>query len=219
MNEAALRLMDSVAASSFDFIVVDFETVTPKGSPPKPIEVAADSCDPRSTRAGLPFSEFMRPNGGAVITHFDFDQTGIRQSDVDSADPAEFVLGRLEALLDVDNLVLVAQNASYEFRLFRQYSDACPKLAGAVFVDTVALAKVALPDLERFNLDSIARRIGATVPSDRHRALPDVVLTKSVLRGLISSLEEAGVARSVGDLIRLAGLKDSLPHPKQQSLF
>lgn len=175
------------------FVVVDFETVTPKGRPPEPLELAALRLEP-----GLVldptccFSWLIRPPADAPLTEFDTRQTGIRAQDIVDAPDAATVLHRFDEHLGHELPVLVAHNARYEAAIFRRFAHHCPQAAALSFLDTVALSKHMVPGLPNYKLDTLAHHFGLAIPADRHRALPDVALTLQVLLRLLRlSLDHA----------------------------
>jgi len=202
------------------FVILDFETVTPKGRPPEPIELAA-----MRVNSGLRVdSQFridwlIKPPEGAPITPFDTAQTGIRWEDVRDAPLAATVLEQFEALLRDNEYVLVAQNARYEYAVIRRFSNECPLVASMPFIDIIALAKHLVPGLPNYKLDTLANQFLVTIPIQRHRALPDVEMTVQVfLRLLELGQTSKGIIRVI-DLRRIAGIKMETAEPIQKSLF
>ncbi|MED7924582.1 exonuclease domain-containing protein [Nonomuraea sp. LP-02] len=65
-------------------------------------------------------------------------------------------------------------------------------LAGIPLLCTVKLARLAYPELPRHNLDALLRHLRIPRPADRHRALPDVLVTVAVLRAILRTGAEAG---------------------------
>jgi DNA polymerase-3 subunit alpha (Gram-positive type) len=68
---------------------------------------------------------------------------------------------------------------------------------------TLHLSRSLFPQEFRHNLDVLALRCGLTLPIDRHRALPDVLLTAQAFLKMI----EKGNIRSMDELRKRAGLK------------
>ncbi|MGW5161189.1 exonuclease domain-containing protein [Nonomuraea wenchangensis] len=60
--------------------------------------------------------------------------------------------------------------------------------AGIPLVCTVKLARLAYPELPRHNLDALLRHLRIPRPADRHRALPDVLVTVAVLATSASTI-------------------------------
>jgi DNA polymerase III epsilon subunit len=68
---------------------------------------------------------------------------------------------------------------------------------------TLNLSRSLFPQEFRHNLDVLALRCGLTLPVDRHRALPDVLLTAQAFLKMI----ERGNIRSIDELRKRAALK------------
>lgn len=210
--------LDQTPLEQASFIVVDFETVTPKGRPAEPIELAA-----MRVGAGLKIDAsfqvdlLIKPPEGAPITPFDTAQTGIRPSDVENAPDARTALGQLEELVQGDEFVFVAQNARYEAGILLRFADVCPHVASVPFIDTVRLGKYLVPDLSNHKLETLAEHFALPLPPDRHRALPDVRLTTLIFLNLVHagrmtrSWEAVGHVRAVSEGV--------MRNPAQESLF
>jgi DNA polymerase-3 subunit epsilon len=183
INTASL---DQTPLEQASFIVLDFETVTPKGRPAEPIELAA-----MRVGAGLKIDPsfevnlLIKPPEGAPVTPFDTAQTGIRSSDVENAPDAQTALSQLEDLVQGDEFVFVAQNARYEAGILLRFADVCPYVASVPFIDTVRLGRYLVPDLSNYKLETLAEHFALPLPPDRHRALPDVRLTTLIFLNLM----------------------------------
>src|SRR5215470_5367345 len=123
------------------FIVIDFETTTPKGYRPEPIEVAALAV--RDHDAGLAearaFTELIQPPAHAPITPRDTAENGLRPADVSSPRLAGPVLADLDAWLPAPPYMLEAHNAHTEAGLIYDYREHCSRLATIPLIDTVKL--------------------------------------------------------------------------------
>lgn len=198
--------LEHIPIQDATFVVIDFETVTPKGRPPEPIEVAALRVTPSlQIDPDFVYSEFIALPNDVQLTSFDTAQTGIRSTDLQWAQPVEEVLGRLDRSLGLNSCVLVAQNARYESAILAQFSDACPRLSAMPFVDTIALAKYIRPDLLNHKLDTLAASFAVPIPTNRHRALPDVRVTLDVFLKMLPLLSKMG-SLELGQLFQIAGL-------------
>jgi len=202
------------------FLVVDFETVTPKGRPPEPIELAA-----LTIKKGLKLDEslsvewLIQPPYGAPITRFDTAQTGITWEHVKNKPFIETILCEFEKLLLEDDYIIVAQNAKYEAAIFRRFETLCPSFSKMQFIDTILLAKSLLPNLANYKLDTLATFFSIPLPVDRHRALPDIKITAKVLLGLINLGQKEGKIKNLEEIIFVAGLENKNLQSVQQSLF
>ncbi len=173
-------------------VVIDFESLTPAGRAPVPVEVAAVTllCQPDGTLAELDrFTSLMRPPVDVPVTHRD-QQAGITPARLAAAPPASEVMAELEHRVASGpnghlSLRLVAHNAPTERTLLHGQRTHCPHLAATPLVDSVLLARRAVPELTRHGLSQVADYLGLRIPHDRHRALADVELTTALLLRLL----------------------------------
>jgi DNA polymerase III alpha subunit (gram-positive type) len=211
-----LRNDTELAATTF--VVIDFETTTPRGAPAEPIDVAAVAV----RLAGhhwtetFRFSRLIRPPEHAPVTAFDTGQTGITPEMVAKADPAAAVLTELDAhVTDDGSYLLVAHNASTEAGLIYNYRHACPNLAHLDLLDTVRLARAVYPELTSHRLDALLAHTGIPQPTNRHRALPDVQVTRALFSRMLGQAESARIWSSLAD-VRAAGLRVARAKQEEQ---
>jgi len=215
-----MSVIDQQKIAEATFIVLDFETVTPKGRPAEPIVLAALRILPGlMLDTALKFDQLIKPPAGAPITPFDTAQTGIRAQDLEHAPSASTVLREFDALLQGVPYVLVAQNARYEASILQRFSMDCPTTAALTIVDTVSLAKHVCPDLPNHKLYTLAARFAIPIPVQRHRALPDVELTVRVFISLITEATSARGLTTIAELRRIAGVNRPAQKEIQASLF
>lgn len=206
-------------------VVIDFESLTPAGRPPVPVEVAAITlrCQPDGTLAELDrFTSLMRPPADVPVTHHD-EQAGITTALLATAPPASEVMTALDSRLSGDPhgdlaLRLVAHNAPTERTLLHGQREHCPHLAATPLLDSVLLARRAVPELTRHGLSQVADYLGLRIPHDRHRALADVELTAALLPLLL----DRGPWRSLLEIERDANLPPkpaATPPVEQPGLF
>lgn len=203
------------------FVVIDFEATTPKGYRPEPIEVAALAVRDRGgdmTEAGT-FAEVIQPPAHAPITPRDTAENGLRPADVASARPAGPVLADLDAWLTCAPCLLVAHNAHVEAGLIYDYREHCPQLAAIPLIDTVKLAKAAMPGLLSYGLDHLMVQLSVPRPPDRHRAMPDVRATAAVFRQLITRADQSGLYADLHALTSAVALTPRATMPRQETLF
>jgi DNA polymerase-3 subunit epsilon len=203
------------------YVVIDFETTTPAGYRPEPIEVAALALQARGGRLVevLRWQALMRPPTHAPVNAFDASQTGITPQMVASRPLAAVILAELDALLDAPPYRLVAHHAPTEGGILYDYRACCPRLAATALLDTVRLARVVFPDLPSHSLDVLLDHVGIGWPAGRHRAMPDVEVTAELFRRLIDTGSSAGLWRCLADLTTAAGIKAKAAQPCQDALF
>ncbi|TSC98821.1 MAG: DNA polymerase III subunit epsilon [Candidatus Peregrinibacteria bacterium Greene1014_49] len=99
---------------------------------------------------------------------------------------------------------LLAHNANFDMGFLQTEKEFC---WGYVELPeclcSLLLSRSLFPQEFRHNLDVLALRCGLTLPTDRHRALPDVLLTAQAFLKMI----EKGNIRSIDELRKRAALK------------
>jgi len=129
----------------------------------------------------------------------------ISDEDVLTAPTIDAVLP--EFLRFAQNSVLVAHNAEFDMGFLRREKECCWG-----YIDlpecfcTMRLSQALFPHEFRHNLDIVSLRLGLTIPTQRHRALPDVLLTAQALlkmleTGKIQSIEELRKSASIRQLV------------------
>lgn len=99
---------------------------------------------------------------------------------------------------------LVAHNARFDMNFLEVEKECCWG-----FIDlpdcicTMQLSKFLYPSEFRHNLDLVSTRLGLQIPTQRHRALPDVVLTAQALLKMI----EAGNIKDLPTLKKVAAYR------------
>ena len=204
------------------YVVIDFETTTPKGYRPEPIDVAAVEL---TWHAGAlhetgRFQSLISPPAHAPVTWADTDQTGITAAMLADAPDAATVLGQLDNTLEASPPhLLVAHNAPTEAGILRDYHHACPILSRTDLLDTVRLARVAYPELGSHRLDVLLHHLQIPRPADRHRAMPDVKVTAEILSRILLDGASDGRWSTVNDLRRVALFTAAANRSQQGSLF
>jgi DNA polymerase III epsilon subunit-like protein len=204
------------------FMVIDFETTTPAGYRPEPIEVAAvwlTVQDGTLARDNRSFQALICPPAHAPVTALDAHQTGITAAMTARQPSARDVLAQLDAQAGNDQVVLVAHNAPTEAGVLYDYRSACPHLAAAGFLDTVRLARLAYPKLTSHSLDNLLIHLPIPAPRGRHRAMPDTEATAALFTRILTDGPATGSWRTLADLRRAAGFQARAALPVQESLF
>ena len=204
------------------FVIIDFETTTPAGHPPQPIEVAALALRREAgawTETGRSAS-LIRPPAFAPVTPADTAQTGLTAELLQQAPTPAEALGALDRRLkDGVAYLLVAQHAATEAGVIHNQSQHCPTLARTDLLDTIPLAKHLIPGLPNYRLDTLLAHFGIPQPPDRHRARGDVDVTAKVFLRLISAADHDPKLGSLAALVKTCGRTAKANRPAQAGLF
>jgi DNA polymerase III epsilon subunit-like protein len=210
------------------WIVIDFETLTPAGRPPVPIEVAAIAGrfgpGGRWAETGR-FESLMRPPDDVPVTSFDRAQNGLSGPVLARQPPAGQVMAALDARLASPPYRLVAHSAHTEATVIAGQRQHCPVLAGTPMLCTVKLSRLAFPGLGSHRLDAVLGFLGIAIPPGRHRAMPDAELTVQVLQRALAAAHERGLWATLRDLDAAAGITPrhartgDAGDPMQEALF
>lgn len=217
-----LRYAEDISDKSVTFVVIDFETTTPRGYPAQPVEVAALALRPEADawqEVGS-FASLIRPPPFAPITPADTLQTGLTPAMFEQAPSAAEALMALDRRFDPSgNYLLVAQHAATEANIIFHCRSMCPHLARIDFLDTISLAKRAAPGLPNYRLDTLLAHYNIDKPPDRHRAPADVGVTAELFMKLWSALALVPSIAGARDVFRWAGRVAKLNTPTQEPLF
>ena len=134
------------------------------------------------------FSTFVNPE--TPIPFRIEELTGINDNMVLDAP----VIGEIlpEFMKFCEGCIMVAHNASFDM----SFIDAnCQRLGiecDKTVVDTVAMARVLLPNLNRFKLDTVAKALGVSL-ENHHRAVDDAACTANIFVKFIEMLRKQGI--------------------------
>lgn len=170
------------------FMVIDFETVTPKGVPPDPIQLGLVQIDNLQVSQTKQKSWFIKPPSFAPLTEFDTQQTGITEKDLQNAKNSNEIFNILEEVCGRNDYVFIAQNANYELSICKRFYEGREKLSKIKFIDTIKLAKLAFPNEKSYKLDKLAELFSIEIPKTRHTALTDCILTGEIFIKLVEKL-------------------------------
>ena len=198
-----------------EFLVIDFETITPKGRPPEPIEVGILRIKQNEIDNNASIDWLIKPPDGLHLTHFDTMQTGIKEQDLVNRIDAKRAMRMIDKSCSKKDYVFIAQNAKYEANILSHYTDECRGIAKTPIIDTILLAKHVLHKLPNYKLDTLANTLGLQIPKDRHRALADCFLTAEVFLGLLKLQNEKGEIKYLEDLFRIAKIETKYSQPQQ----
>lgn len=98
--------------------------------------------------------------------------------------------------------LLVAHNCNFDLGFLQVEKDLCwGYIDIPECICTMRLSQQLYPSEFRHNLDSVSSRLKIPMPQNRHRALPDVIMTA---QALLKMIEEADI-RTLDQLRKLAG--------------
>lgn len=169
-----------------EFVVFDIETTGFSPIKNKIIEIGAVKI-----KAGKEidrFSTFINPD---VPIPFDIEKlTGIRDEMVITADRVETVLPKF--LEFCGNAVMVAHNASFDMSFIKHNAELQGRTQDFTIIDTVSLARILLPSLNRYKLDTVAKALGVSL-ENHHRAVDDAAATAQIFIKFLTMLKEQEV--------------------------
>lgn len=100
--------------------------------------------------------------------------------------------------------ILVAHNAAFDKGFLETEKDFCwGYVELPEFLCTMRLSQSLYPTAFRHNLDTLCERFQVALPGNRHRALPDVLITAEILLKMLA----AGHISSIDELRRKASLE------------
>lgn len=134
------------------------------------------------------YSSFINPQ---VPIPFEIEQlTGINDDMVIEAPTVETVLP--EFLAFCEGCSLVAHNASFDMGFVTKNAQRQGLIADFTVVDTVGLARILLPELSRYKLNTVAKALNVSL-ENHHRAVDDAGATAEIFLKLIEMLKEKEV--------------------------
>lgn len=134
------------------------------------------------------FSSFVNPQ--VPIPYRIEELTHINDSMVIDAPTVEVVLPPFLAFCE--GCVMVAHNADFDVSFIKRKAANLGVDFNPTYVDTVAMARYLLPNLNRFKLDTVAKAVGVNL-DNHHRAVDDAACTAEIFVKFIVMLEERGI--------------------------
>ena len=180
-------IVDSKGQSLNDsYVVFDLETTGLSPDKNKIIEIGAVKVvDGAITER---FSTFVNPE---VPIPYNIEQlTSIKDDMVLDAPRIEEILP--EFMKFCEGTVMVAHNAEFDTGFIRKNCERMGLLFDFTIADTVALARILLPQLNRFKLDTVAKAVGVSL-DHHHRAVDDAACTAEIFVKFIEMLHERGM--------------------------
>ena len=167
------------------YVVFDLETTGFSSIQNKIIEIGAVKVvDGKITDR---FSTFVNPQ---VPIPFEIEQlTGIKDEMVIGADTIEVILPQFMKFCE--GSVMVAHNAGFDIGFVEENCRRQNLAYDFTVIDTVALARVLLPALNRYKLDTVAKALGISL-ENHHRAVDDAGCTAEIFVKFLGMLKDLG---------------------------
>ncbi len=183
------KQVENPRGQSFDdpYVVFDIETTGFSAQNDRIIEIGAVRVE--NGAVSEKFSTFVNP--GIPIPFRIERLTGINDSMVMSAPPIEEVLP--EFLKFCEGAALVAHNASFDVGFISCNAGRIGADFDPTVLDTVSLARLLLPQLGRFKLDTVAKALGISL-ENHHRAVDDAGCTAEIFCAFIGMLKKRGIS-------------------------
>lgn len=177
------------------FVVFDLETTGLSPVDDKIIEIGAIKIEKGKVVDN--FSTFVNPE---VPIPFRIEQlTGINDSMVMEARTIGEILP--EFLEFCGDSVMVAHNASFDVSFIKEKTkQLLDKEFECTVVDTVALARALMPQMNRFKLDTVAKALNVSL-KNHHRAVDDAMACAGIFLALVKKLNDR-------DIFSLDGIND-----------
>ena len=170
-----------------DYVVFDLETTGFSPETNRIIEIGAVKV--HNGKIVDKFSTFVNPQ---VPIPFRIEQlTSINDSMVIDAPVIADILP--EFMKFCEGCVMVAHNADFDMSFIKKNCQRLDIPCKPTIVDTVALARVLLPNLNRFKLDTVAKALGVSL-ENHHRAVDDAGCTAEIFVKFIEMLRERGMS-------------------------
>ena len=170
-----------------DYVVFDLETTGFSPETNRIIEIGAVKV--QNGKIVDKFSTFVNPQ---VPIPFRIEQlTSINDSMVIDAPVIADILP--EFMKFCEGCVMVAHNADFDMSFIKKNCQRLDIPCKPTIVDTVALARVLLPNLNRFKLDTVAKALGVSL-ENHHRAVEDAGCTAEIFVKFIEMLRERGMS-------------------------
>ena len=170
-----------------DYVVFDLETTGFSPETNRIIEIGAVKV--QNGKIVDKFSTFVNPQ---VPIPFRIEQlTSINDSMVIDAPVIADILP--EFMKFCEGCVMVAHNADFDMSFIKKNCQRLDIPCKPTIVDTVALARGLLPNLNRFKLDTVAKALGVSL-ENHHRAVDDAGCTAEIFVKFIEMLRERGMS-------------------------
>ncbi len=168
------------------YVVFDIETTGFSPLVNKIIEIGAVKVEKGNITER--FSTFVNPE---VPIPFHIENlTGIKDDMVITAPVIAEVMP--EFLAFCDGAVMVAHNADFDMSFIKYNCDRLSIPYDFTIADTVAMARMLLPNLNRFKLDTVAKALNISL-ENHHRAVDDAACTAEIFEKFVKMLADRGI--------------------------
>lgn len=168
------------------YVVFDLETTGFSSERNKIIEIGAVKVKDGAITDR--FSSFVNPE---VPIPFNIEQlTSIKDDMVLDAPKMEEILP--EFMEFCKDAIMVAHNAEFDMSFISKNCERLNLPCEYTVIDTVALARILLPNLNRFKLDTVAKALGISL-DHHHRAVDDAACTAEIFMKFIQMLKDRGM--------------------------
>lgn len=181
-------IVEDAKGQSLDapYVVFDIETTGFSAENDRIIEIGAVRVEQGEITEK--FSAFVNPR---TPIPFEIEKlTGISDEMVMGEPGIEGVLPRF--LSFCEGAALVAHNAGFDMSFIRKNSERQGLSCAFTVVDTVALARVLLPQLNRYKLDTVAKALSISL-ENHHRAVDDAGCTAEIFVKFVQMLKERDI--------------------------
>ena len=169
-----------------EYVVFDLETTGFSSEHDKIIEIGAVRV--KNGKISEKYSTFVNPE--RKIPERITELTSITDDMVKDAPVIEKVLP--DFLKFIGDNALVAHNAGFDHGFIRQKAKDQGIETDFTVVDTVGLARVLFPELAKYKLDNIAKKLKISL-ENHHRAVDDAGATAEIFEKFVEMLEETGL--------------------------
>ena len=168
------------------YVVFDLETTGFSPEHNRIIEIGAVKVE--NGKITDRFSTFVNPE---VPIPFRIEElTGINDNMVLDAPTIGTVLS--DFMRFCEDCVMVAHNASFDMSFIEENCRRQDLECSKTVVDTVAMARVLLPSLNRFKLDTVAKALGVSL-ENHHRAVDDAACTAGIFLKFLDMLKKQDI--------------------------
>jgi DNA polymerase-3 subunit alpha (Gram-positive type) len=168
------------------YVVFDIETTGFSPKVNKIIEIGAVKVE--NGKITDKFSTFVNPK---VPIPFRIEElTSIRDDMVVDAPTIDVILPQFVEFCK--DCIMVAHNADFDMSFILKNCEDLNIPFRPTYVDTVALARILLPNLNRFKLDTVAKALGVSL-ENHHRAVDDAGCTAEIFVKFVQMLKDRGI--------------------------